>query len=246
MNEQQVQDIVNYLESIQISQQEALRKTDGDRGGPVESPGERRRCPGEGHHRTAPVDRRHRERSSPRREPGGPGGPGPEDPGVVGPGKSTGDGDSLSDISETTISGLTATAALPLRLLRDRGVDLRSTETPATDGPAPMRDVADHAHLHPAVPWCPRRRSSSCACSPSGLHWPPRTRRTPTADTLSEPGGEGDHRRVWPPPGPRCAPKHADRGQSGPGAGPPRAGESPTTRRPATRHLRDGGGVPST
>ena len=142
MNEQQVQDIVNYLESIQIPQQEALRKTDGIVVGQLSTLDnadqaleraiiEQRQLiadiEGAPRHAETLADlvalaRRALELS---------------DQGI------DRDGDNLSDISETTISELTATAASLFDFFEIEAWTF-DPQNPATDG-RPDADVADHA-----------------------------------------------------------------------------------------------------
>lgn len=142
MNEQQIFDIVNYLESIQVSQQDSLRKTDGIVTGQMsllenadQALGraiiEQRQliadieaAPLYAQTMTDMVDRARRILAG-------------SDQGI------DRDGDNLSDVSEVTLSQLTAAAAALF--------DLAAIETPtfdpqnpATDG-RPDADVADHA-----------------------------------------------------------------------------------------------------
>ena len=142
MNEQQIFDIVNYLESIQVSQQDSLRKTDGIVTGQMsllenadQALGraiiEQRQliadieaAPLYAQTMTDMVDRARRILAG-------------SDQGI------DRDGDNLSDVSEVTLSQLTAAAAALF--------DLATIETPtfdpqnpATDG-RPDADVAHHA-----------------------------------------------------------------------------------------------------
>ena len=154
MNEQQVQDIVNYLESIQISQQEALRKTDGTVVGQLSllenADGALERAIIEQRQLIADIESAPRHAESladlvalARRTLE------LSDQGI------DRDGDSLSDISETTISGLTATAASLFDFSEIEAWTF-DPQNPATDG-RPDADVADHAisTLRSLVPQAP-------------------------------------------------------------------------------------------
>ena len=154
MNEQQVQDIVNYLESIQISQQETLRKTDGIVLGQLSTLENAdqalERAIVEQRQLIADIEdapryaetladlvalaRRAFQLS---------------DQGI------DRDGDNLSDISETTISELTATAASLFDFSEIEAWTF-DPQNPATDG-RPDADVADHAisTLRSLVPQAP-------------------------------------------------------------------------------------------
>nr|MDE0500168.1 cytochrome c [bacterium] len=142
MNEQQVQDIVNYLESIQIPQQEALRKTDGIVVGQLSTLENAEqaleRAIVEQRQLIADIEDapRHAETLADlvalaRRALE------LSDRGI------DRDGDNLSDISETTISELTATAASLFDFSEIEAWTF-DPQNPATDG-RPDADVAGHA-----------------------------------------------------------------------------------------------------
>lgn len=142
MNEQQVQDIVNYLESIQIPQQEALRKTDGIVVGQLSALENAdqalERAIVEQRQLIADIEDAPRNAETladlvalARRALA-----------LSGQGIDR-DGDNLSDISETTISELTATAASLFDFSEIEAWTF-DPQNPATDG-RPDADVADHA-----------------------------------------------------------------------------------------------------
>lgn len=142
MNEQQIFDIVNYLESIQVSQQESLRKTDGIVTGQLsllENAGqaleraiiEQRQliadienAPQFAEVMSNLVDLARRTLEASGR-------------GI------DRDGDNLSDVSEVTISQLTASAAALFDIAAIEALTF-DPQNPATDG-RPDADVAEHA-----------------------------------------------------------------------------------------------------
>ena len=142
MNEQQIFDIVNYLESIQISQQESLRKTDGAVTGQLSllenADQALERAIVEQRQLIADIEGA------------------PQHAGTMSElvdlarrtleGSSQGidrDGDNLSDISETTISQLTASAAALFDISAIEALTF-DPQNPATDG-RPDAAVAEHA-----------------------------------------------------------------------------------------------------
>ncbi|MCQ3803550.1 MAG: c-type cytochrome [bacterium] len=154
MNEQQIFDIVNYLESIQVSQQESLRKTDTIVTGQLsllENAGQAlERAIIEHRQLIADIENAPRyadtmanlvELARQTRE-----------------GSSRGidrDGDSLSDASEVAISELTAAAAALFDIAEIEALTF-DPQNPATDG-RPDADVADHAisELQKVIPRAP-------------------------------------------------------------------------------------------
>ncbi|MCE2525954.1 MAG: c-type cytochrome [Actinomycetia bacterium] len=154
MNEQQIFDIVNYLESIQVSQQESLRKTDTIVTGQLsllENAGQAlERAIIEQRQLIADIENAPRyadtmanlvELARQTRE-----------------GSSRGidrDGDSLSDASEVAISELTAAAAALFDIVEIEALTF-DPQNPATDG-RPDADVADHAisELQKVIPRAP-------------------------------------------------------------------------------------------
>ena len=154
MNEQQIFDIVNYLESIQVSQQESLRKTDTIVTGQLsllENAGQAlERAIIEQRQLIADIENAPRyadtmanlvELARQTRE-----------------GSSRGidrDGDSLSDASEVAISELTAAAAALFDIVEIEALTF-DPQNPATDG-RPDADVADHAisELQRVIPRAP-------------------------------------------------------------------------------------------
>ncbi len=142
MNEQQVQDIVNYLESIQVSQQDILRKTDGIVTGQLsllENADEAvERAIIEQRQLIADIEAAPRYADTLTQ--------------LVEAARSTldlsgagidRDGDNLSDVSEVTISELTAVAAALFDISEIEALTF-DPQNPATDG-RPDGVVADHA-----------------------------------------------------------------------------------------------------
>ena len=154
MNEQQVQDIVNYLEIIQASQQEILRKTDGIVVGQLSllenADQALERAIIEQRQLIADIEDApryaetladlvaHARRTLDL-----------SDEGI------DRDGDNLSDISEVTVSQLTAAAAALFDFTEIEALTF-DPQNPATDG-RPDADVADHAisTLRSLVPQAP-------------------------------------------------------------------------------------------
>ena len=154
MNEQQIFDIVNYLESIQVSQQESLRKTDTIVTGQLSllenADQALERAIIEQRQLIADIEDAPRhadtmanlvELARQTREQSGRG--------------IDRDGDSLSDASEVAISELTAAAAALFDIVEIEALTF-DPQNPATDG-RPDADVADHAisELQEVIPRAP-------------------------------------------------------------------------------------------